>query len=214
MGYDDEDRVIHDDIDEDTGTEQVDSFSHGSGVGAKRSHYTTSADSEWRQPVKIHATRAGAKPKAGDYEAAVQNILSSTISIYHGYLCTVTPYPDPMEEIRWAKRAWKAECEECEAKILNNGEIIALVWFSSCVYQFYSNVVHLQITSQGSHFRGQVKTKVSHHFKGMYGFVTSTKPAVLEQNVKLARNLKTKFAFAYAVHCHIILLLCTHFFTH
>jgi hypothetical protein len=136
MGYGGKDRVIHNDIDENTGMEQADSLSHSSGVGAKHSHSTTSTNSEWCWSVKIHATRRGVKPKAGDYEVAVQNILSSTISIYHGYLSMITPYPDPMKEIRWAERAWKAGCEECKVKILYNGEIIALVWFSSHVYQF------------------------------------------------------------------------------
>src|SRR5271155_5182324 len=36
-------------------------------------------------------------------------------------------YPDAMQEIRWAKRAWKAGCEELEARILSNSEIIKLV---------------------------------------------------------------------------------------
>lgn len=89
-------------------------------------------------------------------------------------------YPDAMQEIRWAKRAWKAGCEELEARILSNSEIIKL------------------ITSRGSHFRGQVKTKVSHHFKGMYGFVASTDRNIIEKNVTLSRDLKKKFAFTYA----------------
>jgi hypothetical protein len=58
MGYGGKDRVIHDDIDKDTGTEQADSLSCGSGVGAKHSHSTTSTDSKWHRSVTIHTVGA------------------------------------------------------------------------------------------------------------------------------------------------------------
>ena len=46
----------------------------------------------------------GAKPKAGDYEVAVQKVLGEAIPLYCGYLSTVTLYPGPMKEMRWAKK--------------------------------------------------------------------------------------------------------------
>ena len=79
-----------------------------------------------RKPVKVHAT-TGAKPKAGDYEVAVQNILAEAIPRYRGYLSTDTPYPGPMEEMRWAKKSWKEGCDECDIQMAFNGEIIKLV---------------------------------------------------------------------------------------
>jgi hypothetical protein len=71
----------------------------------------------------------GTKPKAGDYEVAMQNILTVAICIYRGYLCTETPYPGAMVEIRWAKKAWMIGCEDCEARISYNSEIIKPVLF-------------------------------------------------------------------------------------
>jgi hypothetical protein len=38
----------------------------------------------------------------------------------------------------------------------------------------------------------------------MYGFTSTIKPCAVENNIKLARELKHKFAFIYAVHCFII----------
>ena len=49
----------------------------------------------------------GAKPKAGDYEVAVQNILTIAISFYCGYLSGEDPYPGSITEMRWAKKAWR-----------------------------------------------------------------------------------------------------------
>lgn len=44
----------------------------------------------------------------------------------------------------------------------------------------------------------------------MYGFINSTDPAIIEQNVKLSRELKTKFAFVYAVRISISVMISTH----
>ena len=118
QGYQDEDDM-----------EQDDSLLTGPDVGDICPHSPAGSESDWQNPVKIHATR-GSKPKAGDYEVAVQNVLSSAIGIYRGYLSTVNPYPDPREEVRWALRAWKAGCEECDSRILSNREIIKLI----CTY--------------------------------------------------------------------------------
>ena len=78
------------------------------------------------KPIKVHTT-TGAKPKAGDYEVTVQTILAEVIPLYRGYLSTETPYPGPMEEMRWAKKSWKDSCEECDMQMAFNSEIIKLV---------------------------------------------------------------------------------------
>jgi hypothetical protein len=99
-------------------------------TGDKRSHSPEGAEHQWRQPVKVHAT-TGAKPKAGDYEVAVQNILAIAIGIYRGYLSKEDPYPGSVTEMRWAKKAWRDGCDECGARIYHNGEIIKLVCFNT-----------------------------------------------------------------------------------
>jgi hypothetical protein len=44
----------------------------------------------------------------------------------------------------------------------------------------------------------------------MYGFISSMNSTVIEQNVKLARELKTKFAFVYAVCISISVVISTY----
>jgi hypothetical protein len=97
-------------------------------TGEKRPHSPAGDEHRWRQPVKVHTT-TGAKPKAGDYEVAVQNILTIAIGIYRGYLSKADPYPGSVTEMRWAKKAWRDGCDECGAHIHHNGEIIKLVCF-------------------------------------------------------------------------------------
>jgi hypothetical protein len=94
--------------------------------GEKRSHSHVTSAGPLRKPVKVHAT-TGSKPKAGDYEVAVQNIIAEAICHYRGYLSTETPYPGPMEEMRWAKKSWKDGCDECDIQMAFNSEIIKLV---------------------------------------------------------------------------------------
>jgi hypothetical protein len=97
-------------------------------TGEKRPHSPAGDEHRWCQPVKVHTT-TGAKPKAGDYEVAVQNILTIAIGIYRGYLSKADPYPGSVTEMRWAKKAWRDGCDECGAHIHHNGEIIKLVCF-------------------------------------------------------------------------------------
>jgi len=69
----------------------------------------------------------GARPKARDYEVAVQKVLAEAIPLYRSYLSEDTPYPGPMEEIRWAKKSWRDACEECETWMASNDKIVKLV---------------------------------------------------------------------------------------
>jgi len=115
-----------DDIDnnDDDNTDNITSGSPR--CGDKRPHSSTVSAPRWRKPVKVHVT-TGAKPKAGDYEIAVQKVLGEAIPLYRGYLSLVTPYPGPIDEMRWAKKCWKDSCEECETRMAYNDEIIKLV---------------------------------------------------------------------------------------
>jgi hypothetical protein len=166
--------------------------------GDKRPRSSTVPARLWRKPIKVYVT-TGAKPKAGDYEVAVQKVLGEAIPLYRGYLSVVTPYPGPMEEMRWAKRSWKDGCEECETRMAPNDEIIKLV---KCSCQLPNNMMcspSPKITSRSSHFRGRIKTKVQPLVKSMYGFSTFGKPRSIDHNIRLAWELKDKFSFVYAV---------------
>jgi hypothetical protein len=44
----------------------------------------------------------------------------------------------------------------------------------------------------------------------MGSFISSTNSAIIEQNVKLARELKTKFAFVYAACISISVMISAH----
>jgi hypothetical protein len=119
-GEDDNDSILPDD------GNNNDDRSPSPGTGDKRPHSPVGGEHTWRQPVKVHTT-IGAKPKAGDYEVAVQNILTVAIGFYRGYLSGEDPYPGSITEMRWAKKAWRDGCDECGARIHHNGEIIKLV---------------------------------------------------------------------------------------
>jgi hypothetical protein len=82
---------------------------------------------QWCKPIKVHPTAMGLKPKAGNYETGVQQILSEAIPLYHCYLSTDTPYPVLLDKIKWAKTGWQYGCKECETQMGFNDEIIKLV---------------------------------------------------------------------------------------
>ena len=119
-------------LDEDEGDQDAEDDSTSPSCGDKCPRSNTGSANRWREPIKIHTTK-GAKPKAGDYEVAVQKVLSEAIPRYRGYLSTITPYPGPMEEMRWAKKSWKDACDECETWMALNDEITKLV--SACWQQ-------------------------------------------------------------------------------
>ena len=167
--------------------------------GDKRRHSRAGPAHQWREPVKVQAT-TGAKPRASDYEVAVRKVLHEAIPLYRGYLSTVTPFPGPMDEIRWAKKSWSNGCEECDILMASNDEIIKLVRVSWT--QLPTNAPHspfLKITARSSHFRGRIKTKVQPLVKAMYGFIANSKEK--EYNKALAGELKDGYNFIYAVGC-------------
>jgi Domain of unknown function (DUF6532) len=188
--------------------------------GDKRRHSHTGLTSQWRNPVKVNITgTTGVRPKARDYEAAVQQVLAEAIPLFRGYLCSVTPYPGPMDETRWAKKSWKDACEKCGTLMAPNDEIIKLVSASCCSLSaalLLTNMLcsrSLKITIRSSHFRGRVKTKVEPLVKTMYAFIPNSKQrnGNANYNIELARELKDKFGFVYAVCLsfiiHIYLLI-------
>jgi hypothetical protein len=132
-----------------------------------------------QKAIKIMASRG--KTKAGDFDPATQALLKVVISCYRGRLCNENPYPDPMLALTWAKLAWNDACQLCDSHIRYTSELLKLV------------------TDRDSHLRGQVKSKVHELVAEMYGFQGGSKPATIAANVKLARELKERFAFVYHI---------------
>lgn len=184
--------------------ERVETDGHSSLNYSDKPTYSLTGSDQWRKPVKVHPT-TGVKPKAGDYEVVVQKVLGRAIPRYRGYLSTYTPYPSAMEEIRWAKKSWKDGCEDCDVQVAPNSEIIKLVSDSDLVYVTRCTYLS-QITSRSSHLRGRVKSKIQPHIKNLYGFHPVSRPRAVEHNIRLARKLKEKFTFLYAVRSLFLLI--------
>ncbi|KAG1906492.1 uncharacterized protein F5891DRAFT_931848, partial [Suillus fuscotomentosus] len=136
-------------------------------------------DGQVRKAVKIQESRG--RPKAADYEPSVRTIFGVAWALYRGHLCTEGAMPDRMQEVTWAKLAWNDACKRLQTHVAYDAEIIKM------------------ITSQGSHFRGEVKSKVRPYVADEYGFETSTKQSVIDRNVMLTRELKKDFGFVYKV---------------
>jgi hypothetical protein len=76
--------------------------------------------------VKLYKSKG--KPKAGDYEPHVQALLKLAIFLFRGRLSTVTPFPDPVVAMGWAKDCWEEGCKMCEnTSIPYNSEVLKLV---------------------------------------------------------------------------------------
>lgn len=105
----------------------------------------------------------GSKPNAGNYKVVAQKILDEAIALYCGYLSTVMLYPGSMDEIRWANKSWKGGCDKCETEMKANDKITRMIHAHAncmCLPTDALCAPFLKITSCGSNFRGQIKTKV------------------------------------------------------
>ena len=81
---------------------------------------------KYRKAIKVKNSRG--KPKADDWEPEVQDVLAEAIEAYEIRLASLGFYPDHMQEVTWAKAAWRDGCHECEVKIHHNTELIKIVW--------------------------------------------------------------------------------------
>lgn len=59
----------------------------------------------------------------------VQSVLSAAIKDYTTQLGTWNPFPEPKQEVDWAKSAWKEGCRVKEANMKHDPTIIKLVSF-------------------------------------------------------------------------------------
>ncbi|KAF8833123.1 hypothetical protein BDN67DRAFT_860331, partial [Paxillus ammoniavirescens] len=128
---------------------------------------------------------------AKDYKAAVQEILKIAIGLFHSCLTANNAYPDRISQVTWAKEAWVEACNECEAQINFNNEVIQLplIWCAGgpCI----------RITNRTWHLTGELKSKICLLVEVMYGFESSAEPAVKAQNRKLVEDLTEEFGFCY-----------------
>ncbi|KAG1730813.1 uncharacterized protein EDB91DRAFT_1085285 [Suillus paluster] len=109
----------------------------------------------------------------------IRTIFSVAWALYCGHLCMEGAMPDRMQEVTWVKLAWNEACKRLQTCVAYDAEIIKM------------------ITSQGSHFHGEVKSKVQPYIADEYGFETSTKQFVIDRSIMLTRELKKNFAFVY-----------------
>lgn len=72
------------------------------GCGDKHPQSSTGSLDVRRKATKVHAT-AGNRTKASDYGVDVQKILHVTNACFCAHLGTLSPYPSPFLEIKWAK---------------------------------------------------------------------------------------------------------------
>ncbi|KAG1842555.1 hypothetical protein F4604DRAFT_1545632, partial [Suillus subluteus] len=112
----------------------------------------------------------------------VHTIFGVAWALYCGCLCTEGAMPDRMQEVTWAKLAWNRHVRGYR-----------LMWLMT------PRLLKWSITSRGSHFCGEVKSKVWPYVADEYGLEMSTKQSVIDRNVMLAWELKKDFTFVYKV---------------
>lgn len=67
------------------------------------------------------------RPKAKDFGADIQDVISAAITHYRADLSTMNSYPDMVTETNWAKAAWKAGCKEKDVDMVPNVNHLRIV---------------------------------------------------------------------------------------
>ena len=115
-----------DDNEEEFGEDDIRGRSQSPQVGQKRPRSPMIIpDGTTRKAIKVKEGKG--KPKADDWEPAVQDVIPEAILLYENKLVSETPYPDHMQEMVWAKAAWQDGCRECEVKIHHNSKLLKIV---------------------------------------------------------------------------------------
>ncbi|KAH7904076.1 hypothetical protein BJ138DRAFT_965792, partial [Hygrophoropsis aurantiaca] len=121
----------------------------------------------------------GGRPKAGDYDEPVREVLGTAIELFRATLLSENPFPSSSQELEWAKSAWREACDVLSVRISPTGEVLKL------------------ITNRGSHLRGELKTKSKPVVANVFGFETSADEEIQEDNRHLVASLKEDCAFIY-----------------
>ncbi|KAI9441939.1 hypothetical protein F5148DRAFT_953871, partial [Russula earlei] len=117
------------------------------------------------------------RPKAKDFGADIQDVISAAITHYRADLSTMNSYPDMVTETNWAKAAWKAGCKEKDVDMV-------------------PNVNHLRIARSG-HLRGDVKTKAKDAVANVFNFQHTYNPTVIANQRTRVAELKRDFTYVY-----------------
>ena len=103
------------------GDSDVESLSHR----RQREDSDISATGPPRKAMRVEGFEG--RPRARDFEADVQDVLSAVIAHYHADLSTKNAYPDMATKTNWARAAWKAGCHDKDVEITLNSDILHLV---------------------------------------------------------------------------------------
>ncbi|KAI9448954.1 hypothetical protein F5148DRAFT_1379395 [Russula earlei] len=119
------------------------------------------------------------RPKAKDFRADIQDVISAAITHYRADLSTMNSYPDMVTETNWAKATWKAGCKEKDVDMV-------------------PNVNHLCIiTARSGHLRGDVKTKAKDAVANVFNFQHTYNPTVIANQRTRVAKLKRDFTYVY-----------------
>jgi hypothetical protein len=71
--------------------------------------------------------RSSGRPKASDYAQEVQDVLNTGITYFKVDLLRFDPYPERVDELKWAKASWSMANTDCDLRIAHNTELIKMV---------------------------------------------------------------------------------------
>ena len=71
--------------------------------------------------------RSSGRPKASDYVQEVQDVLNTSITYFKVDLFHFDPYPEWVDELKWAKANWSMANTYCNLRIAHNTELIKMV---------------------------------------------------------------------------------------
>ncbi|KAI9511076.1 hypothetical protein F5148DRAFT_1147053 [Russula earlei] len=91
-------------------------------------------------------------PKAKDFGADIQDVISAAITHYHADLSMMNSYPNMVTETNWAKAAWKAGCKEKDVDMVPNVNCLCI------------------IMAQSGHLCSDVKTKAKDTVANVFNF--------------------------------------------
>ncbi|KAJ7690981.1 hypothetical protein B0H17DRAFT_1063845 [Mycena rosella] len=136
-------------------------------------------DEDMRPAQAQKSSSSGGRPKAKDYDDVTQELIALAIKIYCCLLSTKHAFPDHMMELEFLRTAWKRACEQLNVAMDLTPTISKL------------------ITNRGSHFRGELKTKVKPLVELMYNFKSGQNKKTIGGNRQRGEDLKSNLTFTF-----------------
>ena len=142
-------------------------------------------------------TRARAIPRPRIMTMSPQGVLTVAFAIYYCLIYTHSMYPTHSQELEFVKTGWRISCQQMEVRLEMTPEL-----FKWCVLLQSTHLTplsHFQITLQGSHVCGELKTKV-HPI--MESYICGHMNASLSTIINLLRNWSRDMILSiwYAIH--------------